>query len=99
VLSALSLVPRVFSPQGGFAARDVAIGFTLGRAGPATIRVYNRAGRLVRTVIGGLPLEAGANLVRWDGRDEDAAIVPDGIYLVAVEALGETQRRTLAVVR
>jgi len=99
VLSALSLVPRVFSPQGGFAARDVAIGFTLGRAGPVTIRVYNRAGRLVRTVIGGLPLEAGANLVRWDGRDEDAAIVPDGIYLVAVEALGETQRRTLAVVR
>jgi flagellar hook assembly protein FlgD len=42
---------------------------------------------------------AGANLVRWDGRDRSGAYVADGIYLVTVEALGETRRNTLAVVK
>jgi flagellar hook assembly protein FlgD len=77
----------------------VAISFTLGRAGPVTAKVYNRAGRLVDELVSGLQMNAGANVVRWDGRDVDGAEVPDGLYLVAVEALGERQVQTLAVVR
>lgn len=98
-LTALTFTPRVFSPSGGFASRDVAIGFTLGRPGAVTVRVYNRAGRLVREVESGRTMGAGANLVRWDGRDRDGDMVTDGLYMVTVEALGTTQRRTLAVVR
>ena len=33
-------------------------------------------------------LLAGSNLVRWDGRDADANVVEDGLYLVVVEAGG-----------
>jgi ligand-binding sensor domain-containing protein len=98
-LSRLTLTPRAFSPRGTFAASHVAIGFSLGRAGAVTVRVYNRAGRLVRTVAEGESMGAGANLVRWDGRDREGAIVEDGLYLVAVESLGEKQMQTLAVVR
>jgi hypothetical protein len=98
-LSSLSLTPRVFSPRGTFANSEVAISFTLGRPGSVTVKVYNRAGRLVREVISGEYMGAGANLVRWDGRDIDANIVGDGLYLVAVEALGQKQVKTLAVVR
>jgi ligand-binding sensor domain-containing protein len=98
-LSALSVTPRVFSPSGTFASSDAAIGFSLGRSGPVTVKVYNRAGRLVREVASGQYMGAGANLVRWDGRDRGGEIVEDGIYLLSVEALGEKQVKTIAVVR
>ena len=95
----MSLTPRVFSPRGRFASPEVAIGFTLGRPGGVTVKVYNRAGRLVREVATGLSLGAGANLVRWDGRDRQGAVVEDDLYVVTVEALGEKRTQTLAVVR
>jgi hypothetical protein len=98
-LSAVSFTPRVFSPSGSFANTEVAISFTLGRSGTVTVKVYNRAGRLVDELASRLRMNAGANVVRWDGRDGDGAEVPDGLYLVTVDALGETQVRTLAVVR
>jgi len=67
--------------------------------GPVRVTVHNRAGRLVREVLPGATLGAGANLIRWDGRDGTGRAVEDGLYLVAVESLGERQVRTLAVVR
>jgi flagellar hook assembly protein FlgD len=47
----------------------------------------------------GRPLGAGANLIHWDGRNEDGSVVEDGMYLVAIEALVEVRKRTVAVVR
>ena len=58
-----------------------------------------RAGRLVREVISGEYMGAGANLVRWDGRDGDASIVGEDLYLVVVEALGRREVKTVSVVR
>lgn len=98
-LSALSITPRVFSPSGGFAASHAAIGFALGRPGRVTVKIYNRAGRLVSEVISGELLPAGANLVYWDGRDREGEMVEDGMYLVTVEALAQKQVKPLAVVR
>jgi hypothetical protein len=98
-LSTLSLSPRVFSPTGGFASSDIAISFTMGAPGPATVKIYNRAGRLVRTVAESQSFAAGANLVRWDGRGRDGDVVASGLYLVAVEAQGETRTAALSVVK
>jgi hypothetical protein len=98
-LSALSFTPRVFSPAGTFANDHVAIGFTLGRTAPVTVRIYNRAGRLVSEVVSGQTLGVGANIVRWDGRDRGGVYVADGIYLVTVEAVGQMRKNTLAIVR
>ena len=89
----------MFSPRGHVANEEAAISFTLGRPGPVTVRIYNRAGRLVREVASGQPMNAGANLVRWDGRDSDANLVQAGVYLVVVEALGKKEVKTLAVAR
>jgi ligand-binding sensor domain-containing protein len=98
-VQALAVTPRVFSPAGGFADDEVGIGFSLGRSGPVTVKVYNRAGRLVREVASGLQMNVGANLIRWDGRDADGKMIEDGLYLVTVEGLGDTRVKTLAVVR
>ena len=61
--------------------------------------IFNRAGRLISEVVSGEQLNAGANLVHWDGRGRDGTMVEGGIYLVAVEAFGERQVKPLAVVR
>ncbi len=95
----LSITPRAFSPTGGFASSELAIGFTLAREGSVTVKIYNRAGRLVRTVAERMPGVPGDNIVRWNGRDHDGEIVRAGIYLATVEALGETKTKALAVVR
>ena len=98
-LSRISIAPRVFSPRGSFANTEVAIGFSLGYAGPVSVRIYNRAGRLVDEVVGGAHMNAGANVVLWDGRDSSGDEAPDGLYMVAVQAMGQTQVKTLSVVR
>ncbi|MGH7740714.1 MAG: two-component regulator propeller domain-containing protein [Candidatus Eiseniibacteriota bacterium] len=97
-LSSLTLTPRAFSPNGNFAAREVAIGFSLARPGDYTVKVYNRAGRLVRVVSRAAGGTVGSNLVRWDGRGDDGHVADPGLYLVTVEALGETHTQTLGVV-
>src|SRR5262245_45929571 len=63
-LVSLSFTPRVFSPTGGFGNREVGIGFTLGRSGAVTVRVYNPTGRLMRELLSSQVLPAGANLAR-----------------------------------
>jgi hypothetical protein len=98
-LSALSMTPRVFSPRGTYADDEVAISFSLGRPSAVTVQVFNRSGRLVREVTSGVTMRSGRNVVRWNGRDREGAVVVDGLYLVTVEALGERATRTLAVVR
>ena len=98
-MAGLAFTPRVFSPTGGFAGNEVGISFTLGRPAPVTVRVYSRSGRLIREVIADQTMNAGANLVRWDGRDRNGGYAADGMYLVTVEALGRTERKTLAVVK
>jgi len=42
---------------------------------------------------------SGNLLVRWDGRDFQANLVQAGVYLVVVEALGQKETNTLAVVK
>jgi flagellar hook assembly protein FlgD len=64
-----------------------------------TVRVFSRSGRLIREVATGLSLNAGENLIRWDGTDRNGGYVVDGMYLVTVEALGHTETKTLAVVK
>ena len=95
----ISVIPRAFSPRGSFGSREVAISFTLRLSGSVSVKVYNRAGRLVRVVADGLGMPAGQGVVRWDGRDRDGRIADEGIYLVMVEVPGGHFTKTLAVLK
>jgi ligand-binding sensor domain-containing protein len=98
-LSAIAFTPRVFAPTGTFADRQVGISFRLGKPAPVTVKVFSKSGRLIREVASGVPLQAGENLISWDGVDRNGGYVVDGVYLVTVEALGQIQTKTLAVVK
>ena len=98
-LGPLTFTPRVFSPNGRFSDPEVGIGFALGRAAEVTVRVYSVSGRLIRSITENQSMGSGQNLVRWDGRDREGAGTIDGMYIVTVQALGRTEKKTLAVVR
>jgi flagellar basal-body rod modification protein FlgD len=95
---ALDVQPRAFSPKGTTFDDRAAISFTLGGpGGDAKVSVYDRSGRLVRRVFAGA-LGAGRNVVYWDGRDGNGDTVPSGVYVVTVEAGGDTDVAAVAVV-
>jgi ligand-binding sensor domain-containing protein len=94
---ALDCQPRVLSPRGGGFDVRTAISFELGRPGTGAVKVYDRAGRLVKELVEDDAFAAGSNVVYWDGTDGDGEVVPSGLYTVAVRFDGKTAVRTVAV--
>jgi len=93
----LDVQPRVVSPNGGGFDTRAAISFDVGRAGNGAVKVFDRAGRLVREVSENDAFAPGRNVVFWDGRDGAGRVVPSGIYMVAVRFDGQTQVASVAV--
>jgi hypothetical protein len=59
--------------------------FTLARSGPLQADVFDARGRRVRFLHEGT-MEAGPQMLRWDGRGENGAQTPAGIYWIRVAA-------------
>ena len=60
-------------------ANDAVVRFGLARAGWVEIKVFDLAGRRVRT-LANRRFEAGEHTVVWDGRDDRGARAPRGVY-------------------
>lgn len=85
-------VPNQFNPA-------TLIRYELPEAAVVSVRVYNPAGRLVRTLLAGLAQPPGEHGIRWDGRDDRGRDVASGTYLCRVEAGSIVRSRELALVR
>jgi len=72
------------------------ISFGLPRATEISLRVYDVAGRLVRTIVEG-HVEAGFHSEYWDARDNNAAAAPAGIYFYRLRAEGQLLVRMLVI--
>jgi len=73
------------------------IAYSVKESGPVAIRVYNAAGRLVRTLLDA-EVEAGVSgEVVWDGRDESGGACGSGVYFYRIDARGfeSTQKMVL----
>jgi hypothetical protein len=55
--------------------------------GPVRLTVHDTAGRMVRVLVDGT-LPAGAQAMRWDGRDETGRELGSGIYFLRVSQAG-----------
>lgn len=64
----------------------------------AVARVYNAAGKLVRTVFEG-NLSAGTTEIVWDGLNDASTGVASGVYFATVEAGADRVTRKLAYIR
>ena len=78
---------------------SVDVTFTLGRAGPVDLVIYDVLGREVRAVARGLALGAGPQSLRWDGRDSAGREAGAGLYFIRLETERATWTRTVARVR
>ena len=83
--------PNPFNPS-------TTIRFNMKVKGLVTIRVYDVAGRLVRTLVNEVR-DAGAYSAVWDGRNNGGAGVASGIYFYKMETAGFLATKKLVLLR
>jgi sugar lactone lactonase YvrE len=84
----ISSYPNPFNPR-------TTIAYSLPEAGQVDIRIYDAAGRFVRTVVDEVEI-VGDHTATWDGRNYRGAEVSSGVYFVRFE-VGRTVRTTKIV--
>ncbi|PWB73793.1 hypothetical protein C3F09_04840 [candidate division GN15 bacterium] len=94
----LTISPHVFSPDGDGYQDVTVITLEAPQASNYTLKIYDRDGRVVRTLAG------SAELVRrtyeWDGRDDSGRRLPIGIYICYLEAAGvESVKKSVVIAR
>lgn len=77
---------------------SVRIEFGLSKPGIVSIRVFDCAGRLLRTVQDGA-LPSGTHSVEWRGQDDDGRQAAPGAYFCRLQTPTVTQTRRLVVAR
>ena len=70
--------PNPFNPA-------TTIRFDIKRKGHVSLRIYNVAGQLVRTLVNG-ELDAGSYAKEWKGLNNDGTKVASGVYFYRLEA-------------
>jgi hypothetical protein len=78
--------------------RATTIRFALPENGPATLRVFNVSGQLVKTLVTA-PMERGDHSVRWDGRDATGLRLSSGVYFYRLDSAGLTKTRKTLLLR
>jgi len=91
----LILEPNYPNPSG----LATTIRFVLPRTGTVGLRVYDSAGRLVRTLLAGDVRASGQQTTAWDGRNDAGRVVSSGIYILRLEAGGEVVSRRITIMK
>jgi len=79
----LALSPAYPNPFGPAAS----VQFSLPERSHMTLKVYDAAGRFVRTLESG-PMDAGSHVAVWDGRDASGERVAAGVYFARIQTDG-----------
>lgn len=83
--------PNPFNPS-------TQISFSLAHAGHVSLKIYDAAGRLVRTLLDDARTAADY-AVTWDGRNDAGAGVAAGVYLYKLKTNEDTQTRRMVLVK
>ena len=88
--------PRIFSPRGKDYTETM-ITFHLGKDSNITIKVFNLAGRLVRTLCDNRFMTSGSNSIAWDGKDSSGNFCVNGLYVIMIQSEKEKAAKTVMV--
>jgi hypothetical protein len=83
--------PNPFNPR-------TEIHFSLDRAGPATLTLFDTRGRLIAVLVSG-QLARGEHRVVWDGTDQTGRPMTSGVYFYVLEAAGGRVARQMVLLR
>ena len=84
-------MPNPFNPT-------TTIRYELASSGPASIRIYDASGALVRTLVN-RSHDVGSYEVRWDGRDNSGKSVASGVYFYRLESGRFSQTRRMVLLK
>lgn len=94
----IDITPQVFSPDNDGRDDTTVIRVAATPADRYTIKLYDRQGRVVRTIVDGVSLLR--DRYTWDGRSDDGDRLPIGMYILFVEAHGvESRKETIVIAR
>jgi hypothetical protein len=94
IVTGLALRPCHPSPFAG----STRVAFHLPERSRAAVRIYDVAGRLVRTVCDDVA-DAGWNQTEWDGTNNSGGRVASGIYFLRVSAGGDSRTQKVVLIR
>jgi hypothetical protein len=83
--------PNPFNPS-------TTINFELSRPGSVNLRIYDVAGRLVKTLTDGF-MGSGPHSVGWDGTTRDGSRVSSGVYFYVLQTPERTVKSQLVVMK
>ncbi len=83
--------PNPFNPS-------TQIRFSLAHAGHVSLKIYDAAGRHVRTLVDDTR-SPSEHTVTWDGKDDTGASVAAGVYLYKLQTKEDTQTRRMVLVK
>ncbi len=75
------------------------IAYTLSEAGIVDLRVYDTAGRLIRTLETGATRESGRHVTGWNGKDNSGRAVTSGVYFAKISTGKFRQTRKMVYLR
>jgi hypothetical protein len=84
--------PNPFNP-----ATDIR--FTLPASASVSLRVYDEAGRLVRTLVADQVLPAGEHGLSWNGLDAGGEASRSGVYFYELVVAGEIHTRKMVLLK
>jgi hypothetical protein len=93
--STTQLKPAAPDPFRGGTELDL----TLGSAGRADLSIYDVQGRVVRHLARGAWLSQGSHVIPWDGRRDNGAACPAGVYFVRARVDGRPLLRRVVKVQ
>jgi flagellar hook assembly protein FlgD len=74
------------------------IDFQIPTAQKVTLRIYNAAGQLIKTLVDSYK-DAGTHRVVWNGLDEQGHLVAHGVYFYQLQGETDHTTRKLVVTR
>ena len=94
LFSDLTIIPPVFTPNGDDVNDLVTMNFTVLMVGASTAvaaEIFDLNGRRVRRLEEQRSISSGAYSITWDGRDEENALLPPGLYAVRLRLVSNTE--------
>jgi len=85
-------VPNPFNPM-------TVISYELPDPGAVGLRVFDASGTLVRVLVSGTRETGGVHHVSWDGRDDEGASLPSGVYFYRLEVGGEVMTKRMILLK
>jgi len=74
------------------------ISFSIGKKGHVSLKIYNVAGQLVKTLVNDV-LEAGPHDEKWTGTNNSGVKVASGVYFYSIEADNFTSTKKMVLLR